>query len=70
MSSEDLADRGIVAGARVGSCRVAHRFGTVEAVILADAVLVRWDDGCRGLISWTGIVPLGCVLDVAAEIAA
>src|SRR5215207_3565831 len=60
-----LADRGLVVGARVGSCTTRDLDGTVVAVTSLDELAVRWDDGTTEVVSWTAISPFGYVVEVA-----
>ena len=57
-----FADRGLVVGARVGSCTVRARAGTVVAVTSLDDLAVRWDDGRTESVRWTAISPFGYVI--------
>jgi hypothetical protein len=59
----DLADRGIHAHSRVGSCIQARRFGVIELVVDESNVLVRWDNGDTEWASWLHIAPTGYVVE-------
>jgi hypothetical protein len=60
-----LADRGLVVGARVGSCVKAYApFGTVVAIASTDALTVKWDDDTTETVGWTKIAPLGYTVEV------
>lgn len=58
---DDLAERGIHAASRVGSCVEARRFGTILEVVSDDDILVIFDDGESVWVSWTAVAPLGTV---------
>ena len=57
-----LADRGLVVGARVGSCTTRALAGTVVAVHSLDELAVRWDDGRTESVRWTAVSPFGYVI--------
>lgn len=59
MTRADLADRGFVVGARVGSERVRARYGTIVDVVGSDLIGIAWDDGSHEMTTWTAIAPLG-----------
>jgi predicted nucleic acid-binding Zn finger protein len=63
-----LADRGLVVGARVGSCTVRDLAGTVVAVVSLDDLAVRWDDTTE-TVRWTAVSPFGYLVEVALSAA-